>query len=111
MLRRSRGDGRGGTTRMAGTKSALRTARIAVIAFAVLLAVGVAGGWILATKTLASNRAQATNDANTVTDNSIANILTGADLESPVSTSRARAIDDELQSSGFGSTGFDTVTI
>jgi DNA repair exonuclease SbcCD ATPase subunit len=96
---------------MAGTKSALRTARIAVVAVAVLLAVGTVGSWILSAKTLASNRAQVTTGANNVVDNSIANILTGSDLTAPVSSSRVRQIGDALQSSGFASTGFKTVTV
>jgi DNA repair exonuclease SbcCD ATPase subunit len=96
---------------MAGTKSALRTARIAVIAFAVLLATGVIGSWILSSKTLASSHAQVMTDASTLVDDSIANIVTGSDLAAPVSSSRANQIDESLQSSGFASTGFDSVTI
>jgi signal transduction histidine kinase len=96
---------------MAGTKGALRTTRIAVIALAVLLAGGSVGSWILSSKTLASNYAQITTDASTVANTSIANAVTGADLAGPVPLSRAKQISEDLQSNGFGSTGFGTVAI
>jgi len=96
---------------MAGTKNALRTARVAVVALSLLLAVGAVGCWVLASKTIQQNRDEIIASASTVTDNTIANVITGQDLAVPVTTARANEIDEALQTSGFGSTGFQNVTI
>ncbi|MBI3647195.1 MAG: hypothetical protein HY240_00295, partial [Actinobacteria bacterium] len=96
---------------MAGTRSALRTARLAVVMFALLLGIGTVASWSIGTRTLSAARTQATTDAGTVTGTVIAGIITSSDLTAPVAPSRAREIDDALQKSGFSSTGFDKITI
>src|ERR671937_348769 len=96
---------------MAGTRSALRAARVAVIAFAVLLAGGAVGAWFLGAQALESARAQATSDASGVTDELLTEVFTGADLSAPVSAARAREIEDALERSALASSGFGMITV
>jgi chromosome segregation ATPase len=96
---------------MAGTKGALRTMRMGVLAFALLLIVGAIACYAISSKAVASARSDATLEAKGVADSLVNGILTPEDLTATVTLERAKEIDDALRDGRFDSTGFDTVTV
>src|SRR2546428_10413564 len=96
---------------MAGTANAYRSARSALLVVAFLLVGGIAGSFVMGSRSLVSAETSATNQAKIVAQKVLPAVITPDDLVAPVSASRAKAIGDQLESQGLATTSINAVTV
>jgi hypothetical protein len=81
---------------MAGTGNFLRTARGALVALSVALALAIAGSYYMGGKALEGAKEEAAAQAVGIVDTTLSTLLTPSDLLAPVDAERAKALDEAL---------------
>lgn len=96
---------------MAGQRNIYRLARTLLLTLAALLAVGAVGSMFLGARAIDQAKQSATEQAQTIVDNSLSLALLPSDVVSPASTSRADLITAHLTPVLFDPTPWDDVAI
>ncbi len=96
---------------MSGRRNAYRTARSALYAVALLMLLGIVGSFLMGARAQSLAQKAATGEARTVAEKVLPAVFTTADLEAPVSATRAKEIADSLDSGGLATTPFSALTV